>query len=198
MPVATKKVASLGLAMSQRTSAPLFGTFAGTWRRTLKLDPSQLKAVSRVEVTEFWKPASIRISTNWRVGSCAGVGSRAPDITSSMSAMWKAARAGGAASLASSTAIRNHMTPIPRGTASMPLPTLVRQYDLARAPQHSDRRDFARGANSLGSQGRINMSGRAVLVQKKEAGARPQPPGAARRSASAAGNYDAKRQEVET
>ena len=75
--------------MSQRTPAPLLATFAGTSSMSTEKPPPSalhLKTESRLWDTEFWPPASMRISTYWRFGLPA-----APDITSSITARWNTA-----------------------------------------------------------------------------------------------------------
>jgi hypothetical protein len=91
IPAALMNVAASGLAMIQRCPATPLGTFAGTRSSTLAgLPGAQLKSVSRVFPTRFWPPASMRISTYWRLAVAP-----TPDMTSSMTAMWKAAKPGG-------------------------------------------------------------------------------------------------------
>ena len=88
-PEAARKAAASGLAMSQRTPAPLLATFAGTSSMSTEKPPPSalhLKTESRLWDTEFWPPASMRISTYWRFGLPA-----APDITSSITARWNTA-----------------------------------------------------------------------------------------------------------
>src|SRR5204862_314667 len=75
------------LAMIQRAPAAPLGTLLGTRRRTLAVCPgSQPKYVRRVRATMFCDAVSMWISTY-----CTPASPPAPDITSSMSVMWKSA-----------------------------------------------------------------------------------------------------------
>src|SRR6266436_6419310 len=115
MPEAARKVAASGLAMIQRAPAVPFGTHGCVApapprlsMSTLKPPPSaiHLKTVRRVWQTLLLPAISWRISTYWMFEFPP-----APDISSSITAMWNAARPGAGMSsrdsVASRTAIRD-------------------------------------------------------------------------------------------
>jgi hypothetical protein len=83
--------ARLDVPMIQCRPAPWFGTVppgpvgGGSVVKTTNA-PLQENAVKRVLPTTFWNPRSMRISTNWTLGSPV-----MPDITSLMCARWKIA-----------------------------------------------------------------------------------------------------------